>query len=1411
MPPRRSTRSSSRLSVEPENQPPPQRSAPPSKRKRSSGDNADSEEPEKEVKPSSRTTRRSSSSKPPPPVTTSRTSSRSKSVLRKVQGSDDEDDDGEPSHPTKKSRPSHELEDVHEEDEEDEKSLLDDLPISPVKARHAPPPVEDPKGPYPRLVIHKLVLVNFKSYAGRQEIGPFHKSFSAIVGPNGSGKSNTIDALLFVFGYRATKMRQGKLSELIHNSAEHPDLQECSVEVHFREIIDLPGPDAFTVVPNSTLAVTRTAYKNNTSKYTINGRASNYKEVQTLLKGRGIDLDHNRFLILQGEVESIAQMKPKAPSEHEDGLLEYLEDIIGTSQYKEPIDTALVEMERLTEDRTEKLSRLRLVEREKNALEKEKREAENYLRLQNDHVRAQSTLYQFYIWRCLVNEKEAKQEFAQIEKELSDERERNKDDIAHLESLEKHYTERVQIYEEVKAAAAEALKEMAAYEKQEVGLEEKRKHANSKAKKLKKSLQDDENARNDALRSIQDNTTKMKNEKKKADQYEEELQREEKVLEGIRDSLKDKTQVFHDQIEQKQKELQPWKAKINQKQAEVDVKTSERDMLVKKAEAVKQASAEAQEALETVKSDQKAKVGELGNLKDRKQSLQQETIAVKQRVQDLTIRVNQLRAQASSRRQRIEEAKASQAASTSQNKVLDSLTRLRNSGRVNGFHGRLGSLGTIPDKYDVAITTACGSLNNMVVDTVQQGQACIEYLRKQNVGRANFLVLEKIDETNGMRSIQTPENVPRLFDLVKPKEPRFAHAFYKALRDTLVAQDLAQANRIAFGARRWRVVTLAGELIDSSGTMSGGGAKPRGGGMSSKLAADAVPPDVLRKYEQDSEAATAQLTAATEELRAAESELEAVGKSGPQINLEIEKVNLDIQNAGKRVTEAEKRVRDLKTQSKPDAGDLSRIALLEREVATAQSELERLQSHSSTIEGAIKVLEKKILDIGGSRLLAQKSKVDGLKLHINIANEEITKAEVAMAKAEKDSVKFESTVASNRKSLKDVETELEKLSESLQEVKDYVADIRAKVEAAQAEVENSKDDLENLKAELDEKTEEIQAFRAKEVELTQKLNDKKTELKENRSTMDRAQAEHDKLRLEDVDDEDDEEDEGENGKDGPGSSAKRDKGESNVDPIVKTEGEDPEPAKKARQPHKTPSNELHIYSAAELSRLNQRELLADVQLLDEQLKRSKPNTAVLKEYQKREEEFLRRAKDLDETTALRDAEKQKYDSLRKQRLDEFMAGFSTISLKLKEMYQMITLGGNAELELVDSMDPFSEGIIFSVMPPKKSWRNISNLSGGEKTLSSLALVFALHVFKPTPLYFMDEIDAALDFRNVSIVANYIKDRTKNAQFIIISLRNDMFELSHRLIGIYKTSNQTKSISIDNRSLHAPPPTSTSTQ
>ncbi len=98
---------------------------------------------------------------------------------------------------------------------------------------------DESAAPKPRLVLTYLILVNFKSYAGRQEVGPFHASFSSVVGPNGSGKSNVIDSLLFVFGFRASKMRHGKISALIHKSAAHPDLEYCEVEVRFQEVLDM--------------------------------------------------------------------------------------------------------------------------------------------------------------------------------------------------------------------------------------------------------------------------------------------------------------------------------------------------------------------------------------------------------------------------------------------------------------------------------------------------------------------------------------------------------------------------------------------------------------------------------------------------------------------------------------------------------------------------------------------------------------------------------------------------------------------------------------------------------------------------------------------------------------------------------------------------------------------------------------------------------------------------------------------------------------------------------------------------------------------------------------------------------------------------------------------------------------------
>ena len=263
-----------------------------------------------------------------------------------------------------------------------------------------------------RLIISKMALIDFKSYANRVEIGPFHKSFSSIVGPNGSGKSNVIDALLFVFGFKAKKLRQGKLSDLIHNSADYPNLDSCSVEIHFCKIVDQDNCD--DVIPGSEFVVSRTVRKtekSESSTYYLNHKPKTYAEIQTLLKSFGVDLDHKRFLILQGEVESISLMKPKGGTEHEDGLLEYLEDIIGTNSLKEPIEQASQELDKLNEEYEQELSKFKHIQKESNSLKEKSEDALKYIEYENRITILKSKILQ-------VKKFQAQVSFAKLEQEM---------------------------------------------------------------------------------------------------------------------------------------------------------------------------------------------------------------------------------------------------------------------------------------------------------------------------------------------------------------------------------------------------------------------------------------------------------------------------------------------------------------------------------------------------------------------------------------------------------------------------------------------------------------------------------------------------------------------------------------------------------------------------------------------------------------------------------------------------------------------------------------------------------------------------------------------------------------------------------------------------------------------------------
>ena len=156
-----------------------------------------------------------------------------------------------------------------------------------------------------------------------------------------------------------------------------------------------------------------------------------------------------------------------------------------------------------------------------------------------------------------------------------------------------------------------------------------------------------------------------------------------------------------------------------------------------------------------------------------------------------------------------------------------------------------------------------------------------------------------------------------------------------------------------------------------------------------------------------------------------------------------------------------------RSQNKPNTGDAARVAKLDAKISESDAELEELQEKAGKIEQAIQILEKKILDIGGSKLLTQKSLVDGILLHLNLANDEITKAEVAKAKAEKDLLKLDKSVKAHSTSLEEADAELDSLNGQIDELASFITELQAKVEEAKAAAENSKDDLDNLKKDLD--------------------------------------------------------------------------------------------------------------------------------------------------------------------------------------------------------------------------------------------------------------------------------------------------------------------------------------------------------
>ena len=435
---------------------------------------------------------------------------------------------------------------------------------------------------------------------------------------------------------------------------------------------------------------------------TFNKKESTFTIVTNLFKDQGVvDLDHKRFLILQGEVESIAQMKPKAQGEHDDDLLEYLEDIIGTCKYKTPIAESEVEVESLNEVCREKSNRVQHVEKEKSGLEEKKNKALAYIRDENELASKQSTLYQIYVSEFNDHIQVTQESVGQLQAQLEEELQKHQGNEGEIKELEKQYKKGVKECEQLAKRNQEFQREVARIDKETVKFAEKKKFLAGKQKKLEKTKETSYYGRSEAESLAKQYAEDLERYNAEIVELEESMKVEEKELEAVRKSLAGKTQRLSDEIAAKQKTLQPWNAKINEKQSAIAVAQSELDIMRERENAGAKSIAEVEAKIESLQEAKETKATELAECKAERKRVEKDTQKTQAKLEEITQKEPILRSKLPGARAKADEARASLSSAQTQGNVLTGLMRLKESGRIDGFHGRLGNLGTIDQKYDV--------------------------------------------------------------------------------------------------------------------------------------------------------------------------------------------------------------------------------------------------------------------------------------------------------------------------------------------------------------------------------------------------------------------------------------------------------------------------------------------------------------------------------------------------------------------------------------------------------------------------------------------------------------------------------------------------------------------------------------
>jgi len=866
-----------------------------------------------------------------------------------------------------------------------------------------------------------------------------------------------MESMLFVFGKRAKRMRLNKLSELIHNSTTMNDLRFASVTIYFKEIRDLPD-GKFEEIPNSHFILSREVFKNSSSKYLLDNQEISFEKLCGILEKKGIDLKHNRFLILQGEVEQISMMKPKAINSGDTGLLEYLEDIIGTTRFVNLIEKFGKNIDELSEIKQQKANRLKHLRNELNQLEDIKNNATEYYKKEKQEFFIKNIENVILCYENNMDLQKINLKIADCEKQIEEVEKKKKQKISEqtstLEEIKKMQLKINNIERELKRRhhKTDELDEIDRTKRNEID------NIGKNISKIKVSLEKSNKNYNNFSELILLANNDLPKKEEILENYLEEKEILEKIVKAREAEIFEKTQKLQIKKRDLEMKLEPFETKINQNKFTIDQNNSTINLLSENSKKlsleVNQLSFNKGNLLQSVN----LKKNNLQNYNKRQEEIILKLNTLRNEFKKIDIEEKELNKHISILHSKILEIKHNQSERIQRSTNLESLMRAQDQGVLSGIYGRLGDLGSIEAEYDIAITSCCGHLNSIVVEKIDHATKAVEYLRANNLGRMTFIVLEKqIELENRMYSFNKSSiqqlDCQRLFDLVKIKNQRLAPAFYFALKDTLVCKDLPTASKIAYGQQRHRVVTLNGELIEAFGTMSGGG-KPKKGGMSNKVIEDNNTGEYLNKLQSEHEEIIKDFQNKRNERINLENHINSYNQNIQEIRVLSNQLDIDLGIEEKQLSDINKKLdilcKEIEKQNK-NKEEMQRLNNLNNHLEGLNIELiQKSTEHRNDLEK----IEIEINKIYGDDHKKNNEDLKQVLKNIDTIEKEIHKYKNVIENAPLQIQKSKNEIETKENSIKIHEEAIDKIKKELEEIEKIALETYGQIEILNREKEN---------------------------------------------------------------------------------------------------------------------------------------------------------------------------------------------------------------------------------------------------------------------------------------------------------------------------------------------------------------------